>query len=221
MSRTQLLLGHFGTLLVVTALAGLLARRRFRLWYSFWLYLLAIAAYSLLVVFWPLRYHTSRAWQLDQIAVNALRIAMVVEFAWREFRHFPGALATVRRAFFVIVALTFFAILWMPTTDNRYTTFVGQFMPRFLNGTIWLFTALAALTLWYRLPIDGFRKRILLSYVPYLLVFTVLLNGLGRVGWKRALPLDLFNQMAYVVLLLYWNYAAWRPDEKRTRQSPP
>jgi hypothetical protein len=210
MSPPQIVLGHLGTALVVAALAGLLARRRFRLWYAFALYLVAVAIYSLLVAFLPQRFHTSRAWQTNEIALIAIRIAMVVELAFREFRRFPGALATMRRAFVVIVVLTFAAILWMPTTDNRYTTFVGQFMPRFLNGTIWLFTALAGLTLWYRLPIDAFRKRILLSYVPYLLIFTVLLDGLGRLGWKRALPLDLFNQVAYCVLLLYWTYAAWK-----------
>ena len=46
-------------------------------------------------------------------------------------------------------------------------------MPRLLNGTMWLFASLAILILWYRLPVHWFPKTILLSYVPYLLVFTV------------------------------------------------
>ena len=35
---------------------------------------------------------------------------------------------------------------------------MADLQPRVLNGSIWLFTAIAALILWYRLPVDPFHK---------------------------------------------------------------
>jgi hypothetical protein len=90
-------------------------------------------------------------------------------------------------------------------------------MPRVLNGTIWLFAALAILILWYRLPVHWFQKAILLSYVPYLLVFTVAMNALGEMGWQRGAWANTAGQVAYWLLVLYWNYTAWRPEPSLVR----
>jgi hypothetical protein len=98
-------------------------------------------------------------------------------------------------------------------------------MPRVLNGTIWLFAGLTILILWYRLPVHWFQKAILLSYVPYLLVFTLAMNALGEMGWQRAAWADWLRMLAYFCLLLFWNYAAWRrepspPSVSRGRLTP-
>ena len=99
-------------------------------------------------------------------------------------------------------------------------SFLAELHPRVLNGSIWLFTAIAALILWYRLPVEPFHKAVLLSYVPYLLVFTVTMNVLGSLGWagwERGWAVRYFNQLAYLALMMHWARAAWRRVEAPAR----
>jgi hypothetical protein len=137
---------------------------------------------------------------------------MMIELTARVFRRFPGALATARRLLILILGATFAAVVAIPTREAGHVGFVGHLMPRILNGTIWVFAALAILILWYRLPVHWFQKAILLSYVPYLLVFTAALNALGDLGWERAAWANRAGAVAYSILVLYWFYTAWRPD---------
>jgi hypothetical protein len=215
MSRTQLLLGHAGTVFVITALAGVIIRRRWRLWYTFALLLLVVTVHDVLVALWPSHFHRNHVWRAKEITLVLIRLAMVVEFTTRVFRHFPGAMAAARRVVALILGVTFVVAMLVGRDSSHYQGFVGQLMPRLLNGTIWLFTSLAVLILWYRLPVHWFPKAILLSYVPYLLVFTVAMNALGELGWQRAAWVDRGSTIAYIVLVLYWTWLAWRADPVR------
>jgi hypothetical protein len=140
---------------------------------------------------------------------------MAIELALRTFRAFPGAIATARRTLLVVCVLTWVAVSAVPTgveptAADRVLVFAAQLHPRVVNGTIWLFTATAALILWYRIPVHPFHKAVLLGYVPYLLVFTILYNALGQLGWQRLLFLGYAGQIAYVSLAAFWVHAAWR-----------
>lgn len=221
MSRTQLLLGHAGTVFVIAALAGVIIRRRWRLWYTFALLLLVVAVHDVLVALWPSHFHRNQVWRAKEITLILIRLAMVVEFTARVFRHFPGAMATARSIVVLILGVTFVLAMLVGPDSRHYQGFVGELMPRLLNGTIWLFTSLAILILWYRLPVHWFPKTILLSYVPYLLVFTVAMNALGELGWQRAAWVDRGSTIAYVVLLLSWTWLAWRADPVRPVPRPP
>ena len=89
---------------------------------------------------------------------------------------------------------------------------VARLQPRILNGTIWLLTGIAALILWYRLPVDRFHKAILTGVVPYLLVFTVALNLLDSYGFNEMrVTVNQMSLAAYLVLTVYWARAAWAP----------
>jgi hypothetical protein len=210
MSTTNLWLGRACAVLIAATLLGLLWSRRWRLWYAFPLLLLVVLAHDLLVGLWPARFHRGAVWRMKESALILVRLAMVLELTIRVFRGFPGAMATARRLLIVIFVGTFLAVAALSTERSGYVGFVGELMPRVLNGTVWLFAALAMLILWYRLPVHWFAKAILLSYVPYLLVFTVAMNALGDLGWQRAAGVDQLNVWAYFFLLLFWTYTAWR-----------
>jgi hypothetical protein len=210
MSVTQRLLGHTGTALAATALAGLIARGRWRLWYSFAILVAVVSVHDSLVALWPETFYRGDIFRAKEILLILIRLAMVVELTVRVFRRFPGALATARRLLALILASTVVAVVALPIRRSLQEGFVGDLMPRVLNGTIWLFAGLAILILWYRLPVHWFQKAILLSYVPYLLVFTVAMNALGEMGWERGAWANTAGQIAYWFLLLYWNYTAWR-----------
>jgi hypothetical protein len=216
MSTIVLWLGRAGTLVAAATLAGLLVRGRWRLWYTFPLLILAVMTHDLLVGWWPHRFHRSQVWQLHQYTLIVIRLAMVIELAIRVFRGFPGAMATARRALIMISAAAFLVVTALPTTRTGYAGFVGEVMPRILNGTVWLFAAVAVLIVWYRLPVHWFPKAVLLSYVPYLLVFTVAMNTLGAFGWERGAWVNHLNVWAWRLLALFWAYNAWRPDPSRS-----
>jgi hypothetical protein len=149
-----------------------------------------------------------------------IRFAMALELAYRTFRAFPGALATLRWALLFVLVVTFVAVVTVSGPRTDYQSFLGELHPRVLNGSIWLFTAIAALILWYRLPVNPFHKAVLLSYVPYLLVFTVTMNvlgSLGRAGWERGTPARYLNQIAYLALMVHWTWAAWRRAQAPAR----
>jgi uncharacterized membrane protein YozB (DUF420 family) len=116
-----------------------------------------------------------------------------------------------------VLVVTFVAVVAISGGGTNFQSFVAEIHPRVLNGSIWLFTAIAALILWYRLPVDAFHKAVLLSYVPFLLVFTVMLNTLGSVGWERGWYVTYLYQLAYLALMTHWARAAWHPVEEPTR----
>jgi hypothetical protein len=219
MSATELWLGRAGTLLIAALLIGLFWRRRARLWYAFPALLFVVLTHDVLVTFWPAQFYRGAVWRTKESTLILVRLAMVVELAFRVFRGFPGAMATARGVLIVILAGTFVAVTALPTQQGGYVRFVGELMPRILNGTVWLFTALAVLILWYRLPIHWFQKSILLSYVPYLLVFTVAVNVLGNQGWQRAAWVNQLSAWAWDLLVLFWTVTAWRGDARRTARS--
>jgi hypothetical protein len=82
--------------------------------------------------------------------------------------------------------------------------------PYVLAGTVWLFLAISALILWYRLPVVPLHKALLLGFVPYLLVFTVAINLLKAYGGNVRVAAGYTKNVAYQVLLAYWVYSAWR-----------
>ena len=88
--------------------------------------------------------------------------------------------------------------------------------PYVLAGTLWLFIAISALILWYRLPVAPLHKALLLGFVPYLLIFTVAMNLLRAYGVSPNVRqyAGYFKNAAYQALLVYWAYVAWRPGPR-------
>jgi hypothetical protein len=211
MSAVQQAISVLGVALVATALVGCVARSRYRAWWFFSLYLLTVLASDVLILSAPRRFHTPEFWGGKETAIAGLRFAMACEVGVRTLRAFPGALATARFVVLLVLVVTVIAIATSPSAVG-YESWVGELQPRVLNGSIWMLTAIAAVILFYRVPVQPFHKAILLSYLPYVLVFTILLRYLGSAGWSRGALMQYVGQLAYVTLLGYWNYAIWRRD---------
>jgi hypothetical protein len=225
MNLLQASLFYAGIVMLGAILAGLVVKRRVRLWYTFALLVAASLASTVLIALWPGRFYRWSFWQTKETVHSLIRFAMAVELGLRTFRAFPGALAMARRATLVVIALTWVAVSAVPTgveptADARVLAFVAGLQPRVVNGTVWLFTAIAALILWYHIPVHPFHKAVLLGYVPYLLVFTILVNALGQLGWQRLPFLSLASQIAYVALEAFWAHAAWRRYPEAVVQQP-
>jgi hypothetical protein len=211
MTEAQRAIAVVGLLLIASAALGVIVRRRFPAWRFFFVYLVAVFLGGALPQLWPARFFTPEFWQVKETVYVALRFGMAAELAMRTFRAFPGAMATLRRVSFVILLVTLAAVLTAPVGEG-YTSFLSEVQPRVLNGSVWVFTAIAGLVLYYRLPIGRFQKSILLSYLPYVLVFTVFISHWGQGGWQSGPMVVYSNQLAYVALVAFWNVAVWRSD---------
>jgi hypothetical protein len=208
-----------GDLLILAAVVGILVRRRYRICQTFVLYLGAVLVSDLLQIFGPGRFYTKLFWLLKEVLINALRFGVALELSFRTFRAFPGARSTARGVVLLLLAVTFVTVVAVSGDGSHgvssgpptFEMIAGRIQPRLLNGTIWLFAAIAATILWYRLPVDPFHKAILIGFVPYLLIFTTGLNILDSYGWDLRSFVNFAQVGAYFALMAYWAHAAWLP----------
>ncbi len=208
-----------------TIFTGVLRRGRFRVCRMFLLFLAVVYITDLLPIFWPERFFTSRFWLVRESLHNALRFAVALELAYFAFRSFPGARSTARALLLLLLGTTLVTVLWasweLPSLPE-YSQILSRLQPRLLGGTIWLLTGIAALILWYRLPVDPMHKAILLGWVPYLLIFTTGLNLAATYGWNEFIPkANIVHTLAYFLLLSYWAWAAWAPAGAQNRAAAP
>jgi hypothetical protein len=221
MSPLQWRIGVAAVLIAAVLLAGLVVRRRYRACYSFALYLIAVVVADSLILASPDRFHQWGFWILKETVHSLLKFAIALELALRTLQGFPGARATARGVVLLVLLLALAGLLAEPLEGSAtLDELVSRLHPLILNAAIWLFTAIAAVILWYRLPVDAFHKAILIGFVPYLLVFTVAINALASIGRQFDTLVGYVHAVAYLLLLVYWTYAAWRPLEAPFRAAP-
>jgi hypothetical protein len=202
--------------LCLVAVGGLLARRKVDVCRSFVPYLGAVALADLLVLVWPEQFYCQWFWFSKELVINILRFALALELTYRTFRAFPSARAAARGVLFMVLLITLIIVfaatgdLVPPEGAPALGPLITRVQPRVLNGSIWLFSVVAGLILWYRLPVHPLHKAILVSYVPYLLVFTVSLNFIESQGWGVRETVNPILGPAYLPVLGYWAIAAWR-----------
>lgn len=201
-----------GSAILLVTFVGLFVRGRQRVCLSFTVYIAVVFLPQFLYTTWPNRFYNGEFWMLTEVTHCILKFAIVLEVAFLVLRRFPGASQTGRWAGLFVVWAIFFAIVALPVENPDYYSLAGKLLPRILNGTIWLFVALASVILWYRLPLHPLHKAIVLGFVPYLLVFSVAMTVLDTFGWEHRLPTAYFHTVAYLTLVTYWAWAAWRPD---------
>lgn len=218
-----MIIGVVAVLLALGTVGGLVVRHRLGVCYTFVTYLVAVETADLLMLLWPGYFYKQWFWVESQTLVDVLRFAVALELTYRTFRAFPGARGTARVVLFLVLAGTLVLVV-AGTHDaasvsggDSLAPVISRVQPRIVNGTIWLLTAVGALILWYRLPVHPFHKAILTGFVPYLLVFTTALNLLETRGWQIREVVNYLHTGAYVALLGYWAWAAWRRAEDPLR----
>jgi hypothetical protein len=214
-------------LLTMTALAGMIARRRAGVCATFVVYLGVIAVSDLLMLLWPDRFWRLSFFVGKELVINVLRFAVALELTYRTFRAFPSARATARGVLLLVLVATLVVVflgtgdLEAPEGAPALGPLMTRVQPRVLSGAIWLLTAIAGLILWYRLPVHPLHKAILVGLVPYLLIFSLALSLLESRGWEIRDGAGYLNTLAYLLVLVYWAFAAWRPDEVGVKAPPP
>jgi hypothetical protein len=216
MSAPQIVIGVLSLLAEAVLIAGLIKRGHYRDAPVFLAYVVGVLVTNTALGLW----YRWDVWLIHQAVTATFRFAVAMAVGISVFRNFPGAVVTARRVTFAVLALTLVAVVSLPGAQPTYTDIVAVVIPRIANGTVWLFTAIAALVLWYRLPLSRLQKAILVGFAPYLLVFTVTMNLLSSVGWHVRAYVGYADTLAYLALLIYWNRVAWRAEARAPIEPP-
>jgi hypothetical protein len=207
-----------GNLLLLSALAGLFVRARLRLGYFFPVYLVAVVVLSSLSGIWPERFHTWSFYWAKESVYSLLKVGVALELTVRVFQAFPAARRVARTVFLFVLAITVVAA-WSATTtpsgewgQRQWADLVLALNPRIANGTAWLFGALFALILYYRLPLHPLHKAVAFGFMAYLLLLTFALDQVKRSEFARLTLVSYASSFGYFLLSGFWAWAAWRPD---------
>jgi len=228
MSLPQILISVSALSLLLVVFAGIVAKKRYATTVVFATYIALVFSTDLLMLAWPGTFYTTGFYALKEDVINGLRFAVALEMSYRIFRAFPTAKQTARRVLRVLLASTLVAVLFATADAVDAPALLDRVQPRVVSASVWLFTALAGLILWYRLPVDAFQKAILVGWVPYLLVFSAALTYVG--SHISQLPdannriIEITNYvhtLAYLGLLVFWARAAWAPAGVRVSAAKP
>ena len=215
----ELLIVIVGQSLVLLTLIGLVVRRHVNTCPTFTLYLLAVLATDGLLLLDS--FDTLSFWWHKEILLTVLKLLVAFELISRAFARFPGARATAYRVTGLVLGLTLVTVIWLAAGWQIDTTglqdravaarIVSEFHPRLVTATTLLFVAIAALVLWYRLPVESMQKAILIGFVPFLIFFYMVLELQAANLWPKGGWLASLNTWAWPLLLGYWAHSAWQP----------
>jgi hypothetical protein len=208
----RLLIGHAVKVLLVAVLAGLYVRGRSERCLAIVAYLWAALLGNSLTTFWPDIFFNYDFWMRRQALFDVLKLLVGVEIALRAFRIFPGARATWERLLAASIVVATTLGFWFLPRDAPYAVLFAH-QPQIIAGTVWLFTITSLVIVHYRIPIDPWHRAILLSFVPYQLVFTIVLTTIRSLGVSLHPAMSFLDSAAYLVLIAYWAQTAWRREE--------
>ncbi|PYQ09928.1 MAG: hypothetical protein DMF83_01775 [Acidobacteria bacterium] len=197
---------------------GVLRRGLHRRCWSFLVYLLAVLIFSsvemaaqmldgVAALEW---FRSWNFWHVEQTVFEVVKLALAVELGIRVVAAFPGTWRLAR-------ALLGAALL---TTTAAVMLGAAPQHPLVATGTIWLFAAVSLVVVLFNLPLHAWDRALLAGFVPYLFVFSTLTSIFTRRGYELAETLGSVDQVAYLVLIGWWAYAAWRTEEAITDVSP-
>ena len=208
MTVAQTVIACLAQLGLALAVAGLLLRGHGRFCRAFAAYLSFALVCNVLITGWPDQFFTMPFWIFEQFVLDVLKIAVALETAYWAFLGFDGARDVARGALFLLLAATLAAVLALHHEDAEGVVLLGL-QPRMATATVWLFTALAALVAWYRIPMHPVHMGIMIGFVPYLVLFTTVLRFMTAFGWGETLAT--LDPVAYVAACAWWAKMAWRP----------
>jgi hypothetical protein len=219
MSLYQQVFGWLGILQGFALFGVLLLRSHYRRMPLLTLYVGGVRVFGVVYAVDP----TWEKYMLLQVVSAVLRFGVALELAYCIFGAFPAAASTARRILLLILVATAVIALATAPADALDRRTHAESIPRMANAAIWMFTALAGLVLWYRLPLAPLPRAVLMGYAPYLLVFTIGISLLFDPGpphlraWAGYL-----SPLAFFILTNYWLRVAWRtaPESARPVEFP-
>jgi hypothetical protein len=197
---------------------GVIRRGLHRRCWSFLVYLLAVLIFSSVEMAAMMLddvaglewFRSWRFWHIEQTVFEVVKLALAIELGIRVVAAFPGTWRLARVLLGAALLTTTAAVMLGAAPQH----------PLMATGTIWLFAAVSLVVVLFNLPLHAWYRAILGGFVPYLFVFSTLTSIFTRRGYELAETLGSVDQMAYLVLVGWLAYAAWRAEENVRDVSP-
>lgn len=204
--------------LMAVILSGIIRHHLYRLCRSFALYVAAVGTGSSLIALWPRVFYNWNFWQAKELTYAVVKFLVALEIAALAFQAFPGARARARQVSLFILSATLLAVMLPPPEASgsrnlsAQAVFFLDVQPRLAQGTMMLFAGVWALVLWYVIPLHRWHRAILRGLLPYMLVFTLIIRIMVSFGFHTAQWMGYADSLAYILMLVYWAWEAWRRD---------
>jgi hypothetical protein len=173
-------------------------------------YVAAATLFTALILLFPASY-TPQAFIVKQGIYDSLLFGMSLEISFRAFSAFSGIANRVRGFLALAVAGSSLVIFLLTPPHPTYSD-MARYQPGITTAGIWCLAFVALLIVWYQIPVPSFTRSIILGYTPYLVVFVVCTDLIGRLGWGAIREINVANALAYDTVAGYLAYAAWRKD---------
>ena len=196
--------------LMALVVIALFQRGRARQCFAFSAYMVVATSFGVLILGFPSRY-TPQVFLVKQGIYDTLLLCMAIELSIKVFAAFRGVAQRVR-ALLAMAVIGSTAAIFLLTPSNAPYSELARYQPGITTGGIWCLAFVALLIVWYQIPVPTFTRAIILGYVPYLVVFVICVDMIGRLGWGAIQGINLANAVAYDSVAGYWAYNAWRKD---------
>ncbi|MBK5254848.1 MAG: hypothetical protein JJE39_02335 [Vicinamibacteria bacterium] len=197
--------------LLAAMCAGIVRRGKISQSFVFSAYAAAATLFTALILLFPDSFYTPEAFIVKQGIYDSLLFALSLELSFRAFTAFSGIANRVRGFLALAVAGSSLTVFLLTPPNTDYSD-MARYQPGITTAGIWCLAFVALLIVWYQIPVPAFTRSIILGYVPYLVIFVVYIDLIGRLGWGVIENLNLLNATAYDTSVGYLAYAAWRED---------
>ncbi|MEO8500315.1 MAG: hypothetical protein ABI565_05320 [Vicinamibacteria bacterium] len=210
MASLHRVLGVLSLLFLAALCVGIVRRGKVSQSFLFSAYVLAATSFTALILLFP-HYYTPGAFMVKQGIYDSLLFGMSLELAYRAFAAFKGIADRVRAVLATLVLVSSCAVFLL-TPQNPVYADLARYQPGITTAGVWCLSFVALLIVWYQIPVPAFTRSIILGYVPYLVIFVVYIDLIGRLGWGSIKGLNVLNAAAYDLAVGYLAHAAWRKD---------
>jgi hypothetical protein len=190
--------------------SGLVLRRKAGSSLVFSAYVFAATLFTALILLFPDAY-TPQTFSVKQGIYDSLLFGMSLEIAWRTFAAFKGIADRVRALLALGVLGSSVAVFLLTPRNSAYAD-LSRYQPGITTAGIWCLAFVSLLVVWYQIPVPAFTRSIILGYVPYLVIFVICVDLIGRWGWGAIRNLNILNAAAYDTAVGYLACSAWRKD---------
>jgi hypothetical protein len=189
---------------------GMYRRKRLTQCLAFSAYVAAATVFSFLYLVYP-AYNTPELFVLKQGIYDSLLFGMTLELSYKAFAAFSGIASQARAILASLVAGSSIILLALTPPNQQYAD-IGRYQPGITTAGIWCLTFVALLIVRYQIPVPSFTRAIFLGYIPYQLIFVVVIDLTARLGWSVIQNLNVLNAAAYDGAVGYLAYNAWKED---------
>lgn len=213
MDPARALVGDLVGVLMFFLLAAIVARRRYRLSWSFFAYVLTVFVSDRLQRAVPATFDTAAVWTVKESLIGWLKVVVVAEIGLLTFSRLPRGQRLLWRVLVMLAMLGFVAMLAPASLPRGASTIPWVSLARGQAAVLCLLATVVVIAAHYQVPLHPFHRGVLVGFALYMLGYAGAIACARTLGYVPAYRLFLaMDPTAYAATVGLWAWTAWRPD---------